>query len=280
LGLFPASVSYIRPDITIIAPLAGILLFAMVSTIISRELFDKYNDSQETIEHLRKTEKQLVSFNSRLQQIVRKRGEKMVKNERLKLSRDLHDTCGYAFTNIILLSDAAVSRNEMDIDDTQELFQKIRNLASKGLQETREILHFIRRVQTPYNNTTDTILQIKSIFEDVTGIKVEVQWGNIGRNYDPRINRVLTRIMQEAFTNSIRHGEASYIQINFFEHDGRLYITITDNGKGSRQIVKGIGLTGMEERLKIVDGELTASTLPEGGFRLTVSIPVQGRKNL
>ena len=126
----------------------------------------------------------------------------------------------------------------------------------------------------PYDNTTDAILQIKSIFEDVTGIKVEVLWGNISKNYAPQINKVITRIMQEALTNSIRHGEASYIQISFSEHYGKFSIAITDNGKGSKQIVKGIGLTGMEERLKTVNGELAASTPPEGGFRLTVNIPI------
>jgi len=279
MGLFPADYPYIRPDITIITPLSGVLIFAMISTIIIRELFDKYRSSQKTVEYLKKAEQQLALFNTRLQRQVSKRSEKMVKNERLKLSRDLHDTCGYAFTNIILLSDAAVSHNEMDLDDTQELFQKIRNLASKGLQETREILHFIRRIQTLYIDTTDTILQIKSIFEDTTGIEVEVLWGNI-RNYAPRVNRVITRIIQEAFTNSIRHGQASYIQINLFESDGKLFLSITDNGKGSRQIIKGIGFTGMEERLKTVDGGLTVSTPPEGGFRLIVTIPVHGWKNL
>jgi len=280
MGLSPANVSYTQPDITVIIPLAGVLFFAMISTNIIRKLFDKYHNSQKTVEYLKKTEKQLALFNTRLQRLVSKRSEKVVKNERLKLSRDLHDTCGYAFTNIILLSDAAVSRNEMDIDETQELFQKIRNLASKGLQETREILHFIRRIQTPYTDTTDTILYIKSIFEDTTGIEVEVLWGNINRNYDPQINRVITRIIQEAFTNSIRHGQASYIQISFFESDGKLFMSITDNGKGSRQIVKGIGFTGMEERLKTVNGRLIVSTPPEGGFRLMVTIPVHRWKNL
>jgi signal transduction histidine kinase len=251
-----------------------ILFFAMVSSIIIRELFDKYSNSQKTIEYLNMTEKQLVSFNNRLQQIARKRGEEMVKEDRLKFTRDLHDTCGYAFTNIILVSDAAVSHNEMDIDDTQELFHKIRNLASQGLQETREILHFIRKIQMPYTHTIDTIFQIKSIFEDVTGIKVEVIWGNMNQNYDSEINKVIVRIIQEAFTNSIRHGQASFIQIQFWESYGELVMTITDNGKGSKSIVKGIGLAGMEERLHLVNGKLSFSAPPMGGFRLTAVIPV------
>ena len=274
LGLFPAGVYHNRPDSTIIVPVAGILFFAIVSITIVRGLFYKYGNSKKTIEYLIMTEKQLTLFNSRLQRLARKKGREAIKQDRLKFTRELHDTCGYAFTNIILLSDAAVSKNEMDTDDIQELFHKIRNLASKGLQETREILHFIREIQMPYTNTMDTIFQIKSIFEDVTGIQVEVVWGNINHNYDSEINRIITRIIQEAFTNAIRHGQASFIQIQFWESYGELVMTIFDNGKGSKSIVKGIGLAGMEERLHLVNGKLSFSVPPSGGFRLTAVIPV------
>jgi signal transduction histidine kinase len=274
IGLFPADIYYNQPDSIIIVPVVGILLFAMISTTIARLLFDKYSNSRKTIEYLITTEKQLALFNSRLQRLARKRGREAVKHDRLKFTRDVHDTCGYAFTNIILLSDAAVSKNEMDTDDIQELFHKVRNLASKGLQETRSILYFIRENQMPYTHTVDDIFQIKSIFEKITGIKVEVVWGNMNQSYDSKINKIIIRIIQEAFTNSIRHGQASFIQIQFWESFNELVMTITDNGKGSRTIVKGIGLAGMEERLHLVNGKLAFSAPPTGGFRLTVIIPI------
>ena len=274
LGMFPAGVSYNQPDSTVIVPIVGILFFTVMSITVVRGLFYKYRNAKKTIEYLIMTEKQLALFNSRLQRLARKKGRGAIKQDRLKFTRDLHDTCGYAFTNIILLSDAAVSKNEMDTDDIQELFYKVRNLASEGLQKTREILHFIREIQTPYTNTVDAIFQIKSIFEEVTGIQVEIVWGNINHNYDSEINRIITRIIQEAFTNSIRHGQASFIQIKFWESYGELVMTIVDNGKGSRSIVKGIGLAGMEERLHLVNGKLSFSAPPSGGFRITAVIPV------
>jgi signal transduction histidine kinase len=273
LGSFPAGAVY-RPDSTLIVPIVGILLFAMISIAVVRGLFYKFSNSKKTIEYLIMTEKQLTLFNSRLQRLAREKAREEIEQDRLKFTRDLHDTCGYAFTNIILLSDAAVSKNKMDTDDIQELFNKMRNLASKGLQETREILHYIREIQMPYINTVDTIFQIKSIFEDVTGIQVEVVWGNINHNYSSEINKVITRIIQEAFTNSIRHGQASFIQIQFWESYSELVMTIFDNGKGSKSIVKGIGLAGMEERLHLVNGKLSFSAPPSGGFRLTAVIPV------
>jgi signal transduction histidine kinase len=157
---------------------------------------------------------------------------------------------------------------------SQEIFHKIRNLASRGLNDTRETLHLIRKIQEPYHESITAIYQLKKIFEEVTGIAVTVEWGNMKSDYGPAINRVLTRIIQEAFTNSIRHGKASRILIQFWEFPNEFTMTVTDNGIGAANIVKGIGLAGMEERLGSAGGTLAVSLPPEGGFRLKITIPL------
>jgi signal transduction histidine kinase len=156
----------------------------------------------------------------------------------------------------------------------QEIFHQIRNLASRGLNDTRETLHLIRKIQEPYHKSVETVYQLKKIFEEVAGIMVTVEWGNMKSDYGPAINKVLFRIIQEAFTNSIRHGKASRILIHFWEFPREFTMTVTDNGIGAENIVKGIGLAGMEERLEPVGGTLAVSSPPEGGFRLRISIPL------
>lgn len=81
--------------------------------------------------------------------------------------------------------------------------------------------------------------------------------------------------MQEAFTNAVRHGRATRIDILFWEFPDYLSMTVCDNGIGSKEIVKGIGLAGMEERLVKLNGSLQATSPDEGGFRLTVRIPTK-----
>jgi signal transduction histidine kinase len=76
-------------------------------------------------------------------------------------------------------------------------------------------------------------------------------------------------------TNAIRHGRASRIQISFWISDGRLRISVDDNGIGSTDIEPGIGFTGMRERLDPLGGELT---LGNGltGFTVRAEIPWPG----
>jgi signal transduction histidine kinase len=253
-------------------------LVALMCTFISfgilLELFvNKYTIADSTVQHLNTVGEKMALINRRLQDLTKNRGEEAIRHDRLRFTRDLHDSCGYAFTNIIAITDGAVSRGAMDSINTQEIFQRIRNQASKGLKELREVLHLIREIDKLSMKSIDTIYQLKTIFEEVAGVQVSIEWGNIRKDYGPVVNPVLTRIIQEAFANSIRHGQATSILIHLWEFPGELSVTITDNGKGARTIIKGIGLAGMEERLASMGGNLKWSSPEEGGFRLAVTIP-------
>jgi signal transduction histidine kinase len=134
----------------------------------------------------------------------------------------------------------------------------------------------IRSLQDPISGSIDTVYQMKSIFEEVTGIRVEIESGNMRHDYGAAVNTVLTRIVQEAFTNAVRHGKATRIVIQFWEFPGNLTMIVSDNGVGSRRIVRGIGFAGMEERLAALGGAMEVSSPEDGGFRLKVDIPLFG----
>jgi signal transduction histidine kinase len=274
MGLSLGGSQFIKPSPAEICVLMLILALSSAVLALLRFFMDKYRHNQKTIEHLNFVSAKLLLFNHRLQELAKQRGEEAVKQDRLRFTRDLHDSCGYAFSNIILVSDAAVSRGEMEAANFQEIFHQIRKLASRGLNDTRETLHLIRKIQEPYHGAIESIYQLKKIFEEVTGIAVTVEWGNMKSDYGPAINKILTRIIQEAFTNSIRHGKASRILMQFWESPGEFTMTVTDNGIGAANVVKGIGLAGMEERLESVGGTLAVSSPPEGGFRLKIVIPL------
>lgn len=271
------TVSFSNPDISQLTILLLYLICLAVTGLCIRLLSEKYTISEAKAAHLNHVGTKLLLFNHRLQDYVKNLGEEAVKKDRLRFTSDLHDSCGYVFSNIIAVSDAAISCGFMETEKMQDTFHLIQSQARDGLTRTRETLHMIRRIQTPEADSIDTIFKMKAIFEEVTGIKVEVESGNMKYDYGPTVNMVLTRIIQEAFTNSIRHGNARRIQIQFWEFPARLTMTVADDGVGSRNIVKGIGLAGMEERLAAVGGTLEVSSPEDGGFRLKIEIPLPGR---
>jgi signal transduction histidine kinase len=248
------------------------ILAAVMASI--RLMTEKYMNSEASVSHLNQVGTKMLLFNHRLQEYVKNSGEEAVKKDRLRFTRDLHDSCGYVFTNIIAITEAAISWPSMEKEKMQETFQLIRNQARDGLKRTRETLHMIRELQDPGLGSIESIYEMKAILEEVTNIKVDIESGNMRLNYGDDVNRVIIRIVQEAFTNSVRHGQASRIIINFWEHPHRLTMTVRDNGIGAQQIVKGIGLAGMEERVAQVGGTLEVSSPEDGGFCLKVVIPL------
>jgi signal transduction histidine kinase len=249
-----------------------ICLGALIASL--RFLTEKYLSSEATVFHLNMVGTKMLLFNHRLQEYVKNMGEEVIRKDRLRFTSDLHDSCGYVFTNIIAITDAAISCGFMETEKIHETFHLIQNQAREGLKRTRETLHMIRELQDPVPGSIDAIFQMKTIFEEVTGISVDIESGNMKHDYGPTVNKVLTRIIQEAFTNSVRHGQASHILIQFWEFPSSLSMTVSDNGIGVRHIVKGIGLAGMEERVAAVGGTLEAYSPEDGGFRLKVTIPL------
>lgn len=271
----------IKTDIKIERYTYPVYLFGiLILTASLRYAMEKWNESVDTVLHLNTIMTKMSILNHKLQKAAKKWREDAAEEERLRISRDMHDSLGYVFTNIIALMDGAVSSNGENWKQLQEICQIVRDQAKNGLTETRKTLHAIRNIKEPFFRSIDTVYQLKKIFEEVTGIHIVIETGNIKQNYGLTVNTVLVRALQEAFTNSVRHGRSTHIEIQFWEFPDYLSMTITDNGIGSKKIVKGIGLAGMEERLTKVGGSLKTLSPVEGGFRLIITIPLSQTEDI
>ena len=80
------------------------------------------------------------------------------------------------------------------------------------------------------------------------------------------------RFVQEALTNSFRHGGASCIEVRLFFAERDLIVSVSDNGNAPELIHEGIGLQGMRERLGEIGGSLSYHTLQ--GFTVIARLPV------
>jgi two-component system sensor histidine kinase UhpB len=84
------------------------------------------------------------------------------------------------------------------------------------------------------------------------------------------------RIVQEATTNCVRHAQARKIQIRVSADAGQLRVRVSDDGKGldPRQRRRGLGLRGIDERVKELHGTMTISGASTTGTTLSVCLPL------
>jgi len=170
--------------------------------------------------------------------------------------------------------DAAGSMPRDDQAGLTDVLITARKTAQEGLQETRLALRRLRNEQPWVSNAPGAIFKIVSIFRKITGLDVTLSLGNLPNSLSQELSLALYRTVQEALTNAVRHGKASRVRVIFWVVGEELRLTITDNGKGAFEIVKGIGLSGMEERLGALGGSVSVGRAPEGGFSLSVQVPV------
>jgi signal transduction histidine kinase len=86
------------------------------------------------------------------------------------------------------------------------------------------------------------------------------------------------RIVQEGLTNSLKHAKASSADITV-RYGNDLELEVRDDGVGAASSDGlGHGLVGIQERVKIYGGEMSAGAAPEGGFVLTARLPLEGQR--
>ena len=260
--------------------LVMLFIFAVVSSCINMMIH--HDDVRDKMENSFNTQRDsiiaLAEFNANLQSYARRVGHESSDRERNRISREIHDISGYIFTNLIALLNAACSIPPNDQEKLSEILITARRQAHEGLNETRTALRKTRETPIPEEVGVRAIHKIVQIFRQVTGVNVQVNWGNIPHSFSRELNFALYRTIQEALTNAFRHGMATEITIHFLIEKNELKLSVVDNGKGAEEVVKGIGLTGMQERIGNLGGQIRVSNAPGGGFSLNVTVPLSEKE--
>jgi signal transduction histidine kinase len=264
-----------RPTLDQLATYCFVLaVFAVAAAVIAR-MAARQREQDELLRIQEGNIDTLAELNLNLQGYARTVDEESSERERNRISREIHDISGYIFTNLVALMDAAGSMPRSDQAGLTDLLITARKTAQEGLRETRLALRKLRDEQRRELITPRAIFKIVSIFRKITGLEVMLSLGNLPNYVGTELNLALYRTVQEALTNAVRHGKATKVRIIFWVEGKELRLNITDNGRGAFEVVKGIGLSGMEERIGALGGTVSVGRAPEGGFSLAVQVPLK-----
>lgn len=222
-------------------------------------------ESQETIiQNLDKTITQLSIANKSFQEHVIVAQEKAERDERNRISREIHDTVGYTMTNLIMMMESATDFSRIDLDKTRTLLTTARRLAGESLEDTRSSLRELRRIGNQKRLGILVINNLIQNFSDATGVHIQVSYGSCPWSFGDPFDEIIYHIIQEGLVNAFRHGQADSIGIHLWCNPTVIHVIIDDNGKGSGDIQLGIGLTGMKEQLNRIGGTLKAGNTLDG----------------
>ena len=199
-------------------------------------------------------------------------------DERTRIAREIHDVLAHSLGALGIQIQAArsVLTDRADIDRASELLTAAQRMAAEGLAETRRAVHALRTDTLPLNEelarVTDTYGQ---------RYRVAVSFGTDGepRPLPPDATVALLRIAQEALVNAAKHAAGQEVTVRLDYGDAGVRLTVSNPLVPGRETLPplstvngGYGLTGMRERLRMINGTLEAGRR-DGQWIVTARLP-------
>jgi two-component system, NarL family, sensor histidine kinase DesK len=191
-----------------------------------------------------------------------------VSEERLRISRDLHDLLGHSLSVIAIKSELARKLLDRDPIGAAAELDDIQAVTRTALAEVREAVQGYRRLALA------EALESAQTALAAAGIDCELADADVALPAD--VDAVLAWAVREGTTNVIRHSGALHCAIRVRADGDRAAVEIEDDGRAAPMTGRGSGLNGLRERARRVRGELEADALPGGGFRLRLTVPLVG----
>lgn len=233
--------------------------------VVARDIAERKRAEQS----LKESEKQLRQLTRHLHEVR--------EEERKRIAREIHDELGQTLTAL-----------KLDLS---------------WMESGAGSVDMVQRMAKLVDHAIDTVQRISAdlrpLVLDDLGLVAALEWHaqkftapfNIDCRFESELDNVVLsaerathvfRIFQEILTNVARHSRATWIEINLDEEDGRLVLTVEDNGEGISQeeIAKmsSIGLVGMHERARLCDGDLRIEGTPGKGTRIVVTLPMTAQQ--
>lgn len=223
-----------------------------------------YDDVRRYSYELEQAKKQIEIYSNKVEHLTQM-------EERNRISREIHDTIGHRLTGLLFQMEAGVRVINLDFSKGKELLQA----SVENLRESIDVLRETVRTMRPkeYKNLIFSIQEMIKKFKKDTGTNIHFEViGNSIRLY-PGVEMVLFKNAQEALTNAVRHGKAKNIKLILHFKDLEVSLIIRNDGNVVREFKKGMGISGMEERLGFVRGKLNIYSDHE--FVVENTIPIQ-----
>lgn len=200
-----------------------------------------------------------------------------LQEQRLGISRDLHDNIGAQLTFIISSVDNIKYGFSVENVNINAKLDKINSFARATIAELRDTIWAMNSESITFK---DLELRIMNFIEKakkaketvVFNFKIEEQLSQLHLSSFVGMN--VFRVVQESINNAIKYAEAAHISITINSDSDRIFIIISDNGKGFdiENVILGNGLQNMKKRIKDIGGLLEIDSKPNKGTFVKISI--------
>ncbi len=205
------------------------------------------------------------------------RAEERVAQERARIARELHDVVSHGMS--VITVQAAYGRLviETELAQAAGALAAIETTGRQSLAELRGLLGVLRAGDSDPagNEPMPGLTDLPRLAERTAraGVRVDVSVRGEPESLGPGLELSAYRIVQEALTNVVKHAGTDSARVTIEHRPDAIVLDIVDRGCGGAVRADGHGLTGMRERAALYGGTLLAGPLPDGGFKVSATLP-------
>ncbi|TAN21972.1 MAG: sensor histidine kinase [Acidobacteria bacterium] len=198
-----------------------------------------------------------------------------------QIARALHDESGQLLAAVMIRLDQAVHRLPAA---QQEEFAAVRKLLDDVEFGIRRLAHEMHPALLADLGLRPALEFLADGVAGRSGLHISVE-GELPQRLPRAVELCLYRCAQETLNNVVRHAQASRVRMHLQQRGGTVELQVSDDGRGfapppSQEGGEGMGLNGMRERLRGVEGELEIETQPGAGVQVHLRIPVPEKGGL
>jgi len=200
--------------------------------------------------------------------------------ERARIARELHDVVAHNVSVIIVQADGAGYAIDRDPEQARRAMEAVSVTGRRALAEMRRMVGVLRAdgVKEEYA-PQPSLSQLDELVAQVreSGLPVELRVSGVPSELPEGEQLTVYRIVQEALTNTLKHGGPDSRATVEMEYGVReLLLRVTDDGRGAATPERegGHGLVGMRERVAMFGGSVKASPVLGGGFQVVARLPI------
>ena len=202
--------------------------------------------------------------------------EAIIEKERKRIARDLHDTVSQElFAAHMILSGVSQQALKLDREKMQTQLQSVAAILETAQKDLRVLLLHLRPVELEEKSLIEGIQILLKELEDKSDLKVSLKQ-NVSK-LPKKIEEHIFRILQELISNTLRHAQASCLDVYLYQKDVEVQLKVVDNGIGFQLGSLddlSYGLRNIKERVEDMAGMVQLLTAPKQGLAVDIRIPL------
>lgn len=257
------------------------ILAEKVSEERKRTLEQKNVELSRANEHLRSEMEKRIAAEESLKDLSA-RLLRAQDDERRRFARELHDSVGQLLTGAVLSLSAVRRRGEDLGNGSSQLLSECADCLTQSLREVRTISYLLHPPMLDETGLGDALHWYVRGFAERSGVQVALDLSSNLDQLSRDLRTTVFRIVQESLTNIHMHSGSATAEISLRKTDAHIQLQVRDHGKGMppeslgpngrEQLLHGVGIRGMRERVVQLEGELRIES-SEHGTLLEVTLP-------